>query len=136
MRESMWVIVALKKGGRTDYIVIRSEQENEKMTRTVPILKSNSILFNYFFFSTMDISIFPDRGRGVDWEGEFYFLSLYFLLFHQCNNINITYQQFCCCLPWYLTHSYSLLCFDVFPPPPWKLHFWPLKMHLLPQFLT
>ena len=54
-------------------------------------------------------------GPGGDFWGQFF--DYFFLFFHQCNNINITYQQFYCCLHWYLTHSYSLLCFDVFLPP-------------------
>ena len=84
------------------------------------------------FFLRLIFKIFLIGGGGVPWEN-FWIWIFYFLLFHRCNNINITYQQFYCCLHWYLTHSYRLLYFDVFPFP-WKVHFWPLKMYLLPQF--
>ena len=33
---------------------------------------------------------------------EFFFLTI---VFHQCNNTTITYQQFYSCLRWYFTHS-------------------------------
>ena len=44
-----------------------SVQENEIITRTVPILKSNSTKFS-FFFSSMDIKIFTYGGWA--WGGQ------------------------------------------------------------------
>ena len=44
--------------------IYNSVQKNEKNTRTVPILKSNST----YFFSTMDIKTFPKGGQG-GWPG-------------------------------------------------------------------
>ena len=70
-----------------------SFQKTEKIKRTVPILKSNSTLFSYNFFFTMDIKIFL-KGPEV---GLIFFLHIT-ILFHQCNDKNIIYQQFYCCL--------------------------------------
>ena len=118
----------LRTGG-----VIRSEKWENHRNSTHTKIKF-LIIFIQFFFSTMDIEKFSwkmgEAGR------EFLNLIVFFLFFLIISLCNITYQQFYCCLHWYLTHSYSMFCFDVFPPPPWKVHFWQLKMQLLPQFLT
>ena len=57
-----------------------------------------------------------------------------FYLFHQSNNINsfiVVYIDI-----WHIvTVFYVLMCWKVHPSP-WKVHFWPLKMYPLPQFLT
>ena len=47
-----------------------SVQKNENITRTVPILKSNSTYFSFkFFFSTMDIKNFTNWGlAGGGWN--------------------------------------------------------------------
>ena len=46
----------------------------------------------------MDIKIFTNGGaEGLAGAGGFYFLHVT-ILFHQCNNKKIIYQQFYCCL--------------------------------------
>ena len=47
------------------------------------------------------------------------------ILFHQCNNKNVIYQQFFCCLHYIFYTWFILLCFDMFslPASPEKLHF-------------
>ena len=62
MRQSMCIIVVWGYGlwrprGGDALTRSLSVQKNEKITRTVPILKSNSI-YIYIFFSTMDINFF------------------------------------------------------------------------------
>ena len=56
-----------------------SIQKNEKITRTVPILK-----LQFYIFSKIDIKIFTNGAGG------FFFLHIT-ILFHQCNNKNIIY---------------------------------------------
>ena len=65
----------------------------------------NLILHNFeFFFSTMDINFFLKGGgqEGGSGVGYFFFtyysLLIFFLHIHQCNDKNIIYQQFYCCL--------------------------------------
>ena len=58
-------------GGRTRSLSI---QKNEKITRRVPILKSNSTFF--FFFSTMDIkkkNMMGPRGQASGEKGRYPF---------------------------------------------------------------
>ena len=40
----------------------------------------------------------------------------YYILFHQCNNKNIIYQQFYCCLRYIFYTQLILLCFDAYFP--------------------
>ena len=56
-----------------------SVHKNEKITRTVPILKSNSTYFS-FIFSMMDINIFTNwRCRVGRRVGDF-FLTYYYII--------------------------------------------------------
>ena len=71
-----------------------SVQKNVKITRTVPILKSKSTSFSFFF--TIQIKKIVKGGSWGAGRGCF-FLHIT-ILFHQCNDKNIIYQQFYCCL--------------------------------------
>ena len=60
-------------GGWAEVIIV---QKNEKITRTVPILKSNSTQFSFNFFSAMDIKIYL-KGRGPGGRVDFFFTYYY-----------------------------------------------------------
>ena len=62
--------------------------KNENITRTVPLLKSNSTYFLiYSFFSMMDIKDFTTEGvRSDAVGGGKCFFDRVTILFHQCNN--------------------------------------------------
>ena len=73
--------------------VMLSIQENEKITRTVPILKLNTTEFSFNFFFCNGYSNFFLIGQargGLD-----FFLHIT-ILFNQCSDKNIIYQQFYC----------------------------------------
>ena len=70
----------------------------------------------------MDIKKFTTGRGAVRWRKCFF--DRVTILFHQCNNTNITYQQFSY-LRWYFTHCYycdTTMCFPI-----------PLKIALRPQ---
>ena len=99
--------------------------KNEKITRTAHLLKSNSTYFSCkVTFSMMDIKNFR------------WFFDRVPILLHQCNNTNITYEQFYSCLHWYFTHYYCHVTMSFSPPPPLKIALWILKLKLFKQFLT
>ena len=52
----------------------------------------------------MDIIIFTSG--GVQWEGGKCFLYSVTIIFHECNNTNITYQPFYSYLRWYFSHGW------------------------------
>ena len=58
-------------------------QKNEKIIRTVPILKANSTYFAFkFCFSTMNIKNFTNwggKGAGLGWV-EFIFLTYFYII--------------------------------------------------------
>ena len=96
-----------------------SVQKNKKITRTVPILTSDSTYFSFFFLQWI-LKIFHWGGtRGQAWGGWIFFLRIS-ILFHQCNNKNITYQQFLLLFTLYYLHIVHI---DVFFPSPEKLTF-------------
>ena len=73
---------------------VLSVHKNEKITSTHTKIKF-PITVIYIFFSMMDIQNFLDWGVGGGAGVNFFSRILFiFLLFHQCNNINTTYQQF------------------------------------------
>ena len=64
--------------GRESAVVMLSVQKNEKTTRTVSILKSNSAQFSLIFFFSMDIKIFLKegaKGAGRGWDDFFLHIS-------------------------------------------------------------
>ena len=73
-----------------------SVQKNDKITRTVPILKSNSTQFSFYFM--MDIKMFKNEGGagGFPEVGGSIFFDM--LLYCFSNVMIKTYQQFYCCL--------------------------------------
>ena len=85
-----------------------------------------SIVINLIlFFLWWILKFLQPGGLGVRWEWENVFRTVT-ILFNQCNNTNITYQQFYSCLHWYLTQI--LNCYvTMFFPPPEKLDFGHLK---------
>ena len=67
------------KGAGMGLAGVLSVQKNEKITRTVPILKSNATQFSFtFFFSTMDIQIFLKGEQG--WVELFFYILLYYFI--------------------------------------------------------
>ena len=61
------------------------------------------------------------RGQGGG-PGDCFFFNID-ILFHQCNDKNIIYQQFYCCLRCIFYTEFILLYFGVFFPSPEKLQF-------------
>ena len=90
--------------------------EVKKITRTVTLLKSNCTKFLIKVrFYMIDMKIFTTGTIGLQIMSVFEtggavgrgkcFFDRVTILFHHCNNTNITYQQFYSCLCGYFTHS-------------------------------
>ena len=99
-------------------IILLSIHKNEKNHKNSapPKIKFHIIFIN-FFFSMMDTKFSAIReSGGYVWvccgRGLCIFVRVT-ILFHQCNNTNITYEQFYSYLRWYFTHCkycYLTMC--------------------------
>ena len=100
-----------------------SIQKNEKNHKySTPSKIKFHIILIYLVFLWWILKIL--QPEGVLLGGGNVFFDRVTILFHQCNNTNITYQQFSY-LRWYFTHCYycdTTMCFSI-----------PLKIALRPQ---
>ena len=90
--------------------------EKWKITRTAPILKSNSTSFSFKFFSIGLRLQFLQMGARAMSGWIFFWTYSITILFYQCNDKNIIHQQIYCCLSYIFTHSlyyYVIMSFSL-----------------------